>query len=152
MLLFSTMAEATLIFHDLFDKIVVLKFFVKLFWISASQPVLIGTILAYFVGYTNIKFLTSSLANGMTKIRVEKRKEKWAIQKKRRMCAKIAKYLLLVKKLKIAANNFFIGIFLYSIFHWKSIVWWSVLGWIDKFYITFCNKKKKKKTTIKSFS
>ena len=36
MLLFSTMAEATLIFHDLFDKIVVLKFFVKLFWISAS--------------------------------------------------------------------------------------------------------------------
>ena len=38
MLLFSTMAEATLIFHDLFYKIAVLKFFVKLFWISASQP------------------------------------------------------------------------------------------------------------------
>ena len=71
--------------------------------------------------------------------------------KKRRMCAKIAKYLLLVKKLKIAANNFFIGIFLYSIFHWKSIVWWSVLGWIDKFYITFCNKKKKKNNHQKLF-
>ena len=42
--------------------------------------------MAYFVGYTNIEFLTSSLANGMTKIRVEKRKEKWAIQKKKNVC------------------------------------------------------------------
>ena len=63
--------------------------------------------MAYFVGYTNIEFLTSSLANGMTKIRVEKRKEKWAIQKKKKNVCQDCKIPFACQEIEDCREQFF---------------------------------------------